>query len=166
MIFVPKPYGTKPLPEPMLTKHQQSLVAFIWGQFPRKYSRYLAWNEFENNWFNIKAEYTRGQYVQDDVNKWKHLPFYWPFVRGIHRSPADSPHKGQWRGALMFSLICAWTKGWTNNRDAGDVTRHRAHYDVTVMWTRILLCRHWWGSSNLNLINMPSYSCRLRMWSG
>ena len=48
----------------------------------------------------------------DDVIKWKHFPRYWPFVRGIHRSPVDSPHKDQWRGALMFSLICAWTNGW------------------------------------------------------
>ena len=30
-------------------------------------------------------------------------------MRVIHRSPVDSPHKGQWRGTLMFSLICAWT---------------------------------------------------------
>ena len=45
----------------------------------------------------------------------------------------DSPHKGQWRGALMFSLICALTNGWVNNRDAGDLRRRRAHYDVTVM---------------------------------
>ena len=43
----------------------------------------------------------------DDVIKWKHFPRYWPFVRGIHRSPVNFPHKGQWRGALMFSLICA-----------------------------------------------------------
>ena len=43
----------------------------------------------------------------DDVIKWKHFPSYCPFVRGIHRSPVNSPHKGQWRGALMFSLICA-----------------------------------------------------------
>ena len=57
----------------------------------------------------------------------------WPFVRGIHRSPVNSPHKGQWRGALMFSLICAWINGWLNNREAGDLRRHRAHYDVTVM---------------------------------
>ena len=41
---------------------------------------------------------------QDDVIKWKHFPRYWPFVSGIHRSPVDSPHKGQWRGALMFFL--------------------------------------------------------------
>ena len=43
----------------------------------------------------------------DDVIKWKHFPRYWPFVRGIHRSPVNPPHKGQWRGALMFSLVCA-----------------------------------------------------------
>ena len=52
----------------------------------------------------------------DDVIKWKHFPRYWPFVRGIHRSTVNSPHKGQWRGALMFSLICAWINGWVNNR--------------------------------------------------
>ena len=40
--------------------------------------------------------------------KWKHFPRYWPFMRGIHPSPVNSPLKGQWRGALMFSLLCAW----------------------------------------------------------
>ena len=69
----------------------------------------------------------------DDVMKWKHFPHYWPFVRGIHRPQMDSPHKGQWRGALMFSLICSWTNFWANKRDAGDMRRHCAHYDVTVM---------------------------------
>ena len=44
----------------------------------------------------------------DDVIKWKHFPCYWPFVRGIHRSPVNSPHECQWRRTLMFSLICAW----------------------------------------------------------
>ena len=43
------------------------------------------------------------------------------------------PHKGQWRGALMFSLICAWTNGWANNLDTGDLRRHRTQYDVIVM---------------------------------
>ena len=69
----------------------------------------------------------------DDVIKWKHFPRYWPFVRGIHRSPVNSTHKGRWRGALMFSLICVWIKCWVNNREAGDLRRYRAHYDVTVM---------------------------------
>ena len=67
----------------------------------------------------------------DDVIKWKHFPRYWPFVRGIHRSPANSPHKGQWRRALMFSLICVWMNCWVNSREAGDLRRHRAHYNVT-----------------------------------
>ena len=70
----------------------------------------------------------------DDVNKWKHFPRNWPFVLGIHRSSVNSPHEGQWRGALMFSLICAWINGWVNNREAGDLRRHHAHYDVTVMY--------------------------------
>ena len=50
--------------------------------------------------------------------------------------PVNSPHKGQWRGAVMFSLICAWINDWINNRDAGDLRRHRGHYDVNVMLQR------------------------------
>ena len=76
--------------------------------------------------------------LHDDVIKWKHFPRYWPFVRGIHRSPVNSPHKGQWRGALMFSLICAWINGWVNNREACDLRRHHAHYDVIVM--HVMIC--------------------------
>ena len=69
----------------------------------------------------------------DDVIKWKHFPHYWPLVQGIHRSPVNFPHKGQWHGALMFSLIYAWINGWVNNHEAGDLRCHRAHYDVIVM---------------------------------
>ena len=61
------------------------------------------------------------------------FPHYWPFVRGIHWSPVNSPHKGQWRRALMFSLICVWINGWVNNREAGDLRRYCAHYDITLM---------------------------------
>ena len=55
------------------------------------------------------------------------------FVRGIHRSPVNFPHKGQWRGALMLCMLCAWINGWVNNRVTGDLRHHRAHYDVIVM---------------------------------
>ena len=55
------------------------------------------------------------------------------FVRGFQRLPVDSAHKGQWRGALLFSLICTWTNGWANNRDAGDLRRHCVNYDINVM---------------------------------
>ena len=69
----------------------------------------------------------------DDVIKWKHFLRYWPFVWGIHRWSVNSLHKCQWRGASMFSLIYARINGLENNGEAGDLSRHRAHYDVTVM---------------------------------
>ena len=75
----------------------------------------------------------------DDVNKWKLFPRYWPFVRGIHRSPVNSPHQGQWRWALTFYLICAWASRWVNNRETGDLRRHHAHYDVSVMHNERIL---------------------------
>ena len=101
--------------------------------------------------------------AHDDVTKWKNFPRYWPFVRGIHRSPVNSPHKGQWRGALMFSLICAWINVWVNNREAGDMRRHRAHYDVidiTVLSTRQAHC---WLQNRQDLVNMFSGSQRFRL---
>ena len=77
-------------------------------------------------------KYTRWRHQME------HFPRYWPFVRGIHRSPVNSPYKGQWRGALMFSLICTRINGWVNNGEAGDLRRHRARYDVTVLHICIL----------------------------
>ena len=65
--------------------------------------------------------------------KWKHFARYWPFVRRIHRSPVNSPQKGQWSGALISSLIDGWINGWVNNREAGDLRCHRANYNITVM---------------------------------
>ena len=81
----------------------------------------------------------------DNVIKWKHFPRYWHLCgeftghRWIPRS--------QWRGALMFSLICVWINGWVNNREAGDLRRHRAHYGVIVIemerYSRWLICGPW-----------------------
>ena len=74
-------------------------------------------------------------------------------------SPVNYPHKGQWRDALMFSVICAWTNGWVNNRDAVDLRRRRTNYDVTVMW---------WMSSNrrpvkclVSVVHYPSFALRV-----
>ena len=69
-------------------------------------------------------------WTHDDVIK--HFPRYWPFVRGIHRSPVNSTQKGQCHGALTFSFICTWINGCVNNRETGDLRRHRSHYGVTV----------------------------------
>ena len=84
-----------------------------------------------------------------------YIYIYWPFVRRIHWSPVDSPHKGQWHGALMFSLICAWTNDWANNRDAGDLRRNHAHYGITVMprtWYRQPL-----QNPNRTLLNLVTF---------
>ena len=69
-----------------------------------------------------ELEIVRSEY-NADVIKWKHFLLYMPFVRGI----------GQSLVSFDVSLICAGTKGCANNRHAGDLRRHRAHYDVTVM---------------------------------
>ena len=98
----------------------------------------------------------------DEGIKWKHFPRYWPSVWGIHRWTMNSPHKGQWRGALLdmcmnkwlskqsrrwwvgltkasdaglwyFLWSAPWINGWVDNREAGDLRRHRTHYDVNVM---------------------------------
>ena len=69
----------------------------------------------------------------DDVIKWKHFRRNWPFVRGIHRSQVNSPHKGQWCGAFKFSLVCAWINGEVNHRKAGDLRCRHAHYGIDVM---------------------------------
>ena len=53
---------------------------------------------------------------------------------------SETPHEGQGRGTLMFSLICAWINGWVINREAGDLRRRRAHYDVTVIHSASFCC--------------------------
>ena len=49
----------------------------------------------------------------DDFMKCTCFLRYWPFGRGIHLSSVDFTHKGQWCRAVMFSLMCTWTNGWT-----------------------------------------------------
>ena len=67
--------------------------------------------------------------------------------------PVDSLHKGQWRGALMFSLILTWI----NNREAGDLIHHRVHYDATVMW--------WTNFVGLQLVTLDTTWPRERMFT-
>ena len=96
--------------------------------------------------------------VHNDVIKWKQFPRHWLFVRVIRRSPANSPHKGQWRGALMFSLICAWINCWANNGEAGGLRRHN------VLKIFLVGCRHVMSdyqpadsASNVTRSNWPRY---------
>ena len=105
----------------------------------------VPWQVKRTAWLTcLRFPRNRSAIIHDNVIKWKHFLRYWPFVRGIHRSPVNSPHKGQWRGALVFSLICAWINAWVNNREAGDWRRHCTHYDVIVMISvrfSLFMCR-------------------------
>ena len=104
-------------------------------------------------------------FCDDDVTKWKHFPRYWPFVRGIHRSPVNSPHNGQWRRALMFSLICARINGWVSIRESGDLRRYRAHYDVIVRFYFVLFCWSLFYLSNVTLSQeLEPMAAQLSMW--
>ena len=69
-------------------------------------------NDKTQHYWTLAVESTCDQYVHDDAIDWKHFPRYWPFVQAIHCSLVNSPHKGQWCEALIFSLICVWINGW------------------------------------------------------
>ena len=83
--------------------------------------------------------------------------------------PVNSPQKGQWRGALIFSLIYAWINGWVNNREAGDLRRYRAHCDVIVMYhainsyVDIFLFNHMPVNFVMHLLN-KKYSDHVTQW--
>ena len=87
------------------------------------------------------------QVYHHDV-KWKHFPRYRPFVCGEFTGHRWIPRKGQWRRALLLFFMGAWINGWVNDREAGNLRRQRAHYDVTVMcasWDLCTRCVFCWG---------------------
>ena len=92
------------------------------------------------------------------VTWWRHqmetLSALLALCAGNSPVPVNSPHKGQWRGALMFSLICARIHDWVNNREAGDLRRHRGHYDVIVMRLQQFRGKQRVSRVLLNKINM------------
>ena len=92
------------------------------------HSSYFWWHE---PWWVNQTTWWRHQMETFSAN--------WPFVRGVHRWPVNSPRQGQWRGALIFTLFYAWINGWVNNREVGDLRRHRAHWDVTMMRTLYIM---------------------------
>ena len=72
-----------------------------------------------------------------------------PFFRGIHQSPVNSPHKSQWRGTLMFLLICAWIKrlskqswGWWFETPSRSLWRHHNSQDHIIGGTTEMMRSH------------------------
>ena len=142
----------------MFTSHSSGPVTCIWeqihGEGPRCSSVHFSTMSF--------TQYTlRNRYHDSNVclgTKCKHFPCVCVCVcvwgggggggGGVHRPPVDSPHKVQWRGALMFSLTCTRTNGWANDRDAGDLRCHRVDYDITVMFTPTWVDRRIYGWLN------------------
>ena len=57
-------------------------------------------------------------------------------------------------------FICAWINGWANNREAGDLRRHRAHYDVIVMMQRMRAQNERWPSSVLKKVSVIELSMK------
>ena len=120
----------------MLVKWAQRCSTPIQCRDLRHHMTTLGHREFNSNEFSLIPQTIQYETSpHDDVIRWKHFPRYLPFVREIHRSPVNSPQKGQWRGALMFSLICAWINGWVNSLEAGVLRRHCAHCDVIAMYS-------------------------------
>ena len=71
----------------------------------------------------------------DDIIKWRHSlrygPFVWEFTghRWITRTKASD--------AELWFWSAPWISGWVNNREAGDLRRHHAYYDVIVMQSNV-----------------------------
>ena len=80
--------------------------------------------DFHQDYMLYMWIYIVGYLSHCDVIKWKHFPRYWPFVRGIHLSPVDSPHKGPVTRTSDVPLLSVWTNGWTNSRLVGNSRRH------------------------------------------
>ena len=87
-------------------------------------SRIATWTASVMGLSPPNVSHTLGCYP-DDVIKWKHFPRCWPFVRGIHRSPVYSPHKGQWHGALMNKRLSKQSWGWWFETLSCPLWRHR-----------------------------------------
>ena len=120
-------------------KHQSSAsLAFVWGihrdrWIPRTNGQLREnvsiWWRHHVYWRHVLCQvyliYEELNCLVNDYSSFIQIKFW---------SQVNSPHKGQWRGTLMFSLICIWTNGWVNNLDVGDLGRHSAHYGATLMW--------------------------------
>ena len=100
VIMNPESYDSPYPRSPSNTKEEEQygkgflwhfLIMKIWGRIAKYWCRSASVNERR----------ITNPTLHDDVLKLKPFPRYWPFVRGIHRSPVNSPHKGHWSGALM-----------------------------------------------------------------
>ena len=85
------------------------------------------------SWYGKQTWRAHKHTCHDDVIKMETFSSAMALCEGNPPFTGKFPSQSQWCGALMFSLMSAWTNGCENNREAGDLKQHRAHYDITVM---------------------------------
>ena len=86
--------------------------------------------------YNVAAYWLTIRLLPNHVTEWNYFLRNWPFMRGIHRSPVNSPTKASDAEFWCFLWSASWLNG-ANNREAGDLRRHRAHYDVIVVFFKL-----------------------------
>ena len=126
--------------------------------------RVQGWRFVANWWLNMDRACWHITYETYSIRSWWHhqmetFSALLALCAGNSPASVNSPHKGQWRGALMFSLICAWINGWVNNREAGDLRRHRAHYVMLspLFYSPALMydkCIWWWSMQGVYICAM------------
>ena len=141
-------FGAKPLSEKWWAIVNGSLVNISKLNFNQNTTVFFDENVFANIFLLKWPPFCLGlnvityspticHYCRPRSTRWRHqmetFSALLAICAGNSPVPVNSPHKGQWRGALVFSLICAWINDWVNNREAGDLRRRRSHYDVIVM---------------------------------
>ena len=136
---------TKRLHADIIISHFPSCCSFLNEKF---HNLLDSDNQLTKYSYSEKKQTVRLLLSHDYVIKWKHFPRYWPFVRRIHQWPVNSPHKGQWRGASMFSLICAWINAWINMRlviwDA--IAYHDYLPKITILASMFVTCQNFLAS--------------------
>ena len=121
---------------------------------------HISFQRHRNVVYNMVVDFEEEHTMMTSL-KWKHFPCYWPFARGIHRSPVNSPHKGQWRGALIFSLICVRINGWWFGTLSRPLWRHcnaLQQLQITKKWESIMSpafrlsahCTKWCNMQNVD----------------
>ena len=123
---------------------------------------YVALKQHCTKQCNIESIYTAWR-MQKDMDT---FPRHWPYVVKSIGHRLSPVWNGQWREALMFSLMCIWTNCWANSWVAGDLRRHGAHAAslptmATLAWITLKLVitmTSWWARWRLKSPASTVYS--------
>ena len=117
------PFSIKPLPKSMMTYWDFGTLGKIFSAICMN-----IWI-FPSDKVHLKMSFTWWRHQMETFSALQAI------CAGNSPVPVNSPHKGQWRGTLMFSLICARRNGWVNNGEAGDL--RRSYWDAVLIMTSL-----------------------------